>query len=425
MVLIGLVSVWAIATNLNNCPAGVPTATCLAYTGELPLLSWQWARLTHSPDQGPRLACGNCDEVESDYLTELFGTTKCVYWCDGVKALVYVAGKDLERQDVDLSPENMRDVIFKKDRWKGGHMMDPWGAQIRPIIESVLPPILYHTSDEYCRSSSSLWNELYPKFQLVFRNHACAEEYKDLYVKNPNVAVIPLGYTRGLLGGNVMALARWRAGRNDLRNLGGAVLPIEHSIQMSTNDDSTRKRKYIWSFAGELRENRIAALVSWSTLAPRRVHITGVTEPVSDWLSKSMKSPTCFNMSDFVFSDSRLSKFEIESLYSESEFIVSPPGYQALDCFRHYEASAIGAIPVVVASSRDELQAVFGNFAGFMGECPPWIYDINWDDARRQAEALLSDPVALNAKRAAVVKWWKKAVQAVHKMVATVDPLRS
>ena len=73
------------------------------------------------------------------------------------------------------------------------------------------------------------------------------------------------------------------------------------------------------------------------------------------------------------------SKASVAFAYGNSDFVVSPRGEINLDCFRHYEASALGAIPVVVANTT-ELDHTFRGIGS--ASRPPWLFAETWEDAK-------------------------------------------
>lgn len=98
---------------------------------------------------------------------------------------------------------------------------------------------------------------------------------------------------------------------------------------------------------------------------------------------------------------------DVESMariYMDSIFVPNRRGNVRLDCFRLYEASACGAIAVVVGK-QDEISETFAHEHN-----PPWIFAPSWSDAKHQMCHLMKDPVALQERQRQVVEWWKARV---------------
>ena len=87
-------------------------------------------------------------------------------------------------------------------------------------------------------------------------------------------------------------------------------------------------------------------------------------------------------------------------IYSKSIFVPCGRGNSSLDCFRLYEASMNGTIPVVVGC-REEIECTFK-----YEENPPWIFAETWNDALDKCKLLLENPI----DNTLVLNWWKNRV---------------
>jgi hypothetical protein len=89
------------------------------------------------------------------------------------------------------------------------------------------------------------------------------------------------------------------------------------------------------------------------------------------------------------------SKRGVAFAYGNSDFVVSPRGEVNLDCFRHYEASALGAIPIVVANAT-ELDMTFSGIGS--ASRPPWLFADSWEDAKRMVRSytIRDEPILID-----------------------------
>lgn len=97
-------------------------------------------------------------------------------------------------------------------------------------------------------------------------------------------------------------------------------------------------------------------------------------------------------------------------IYSKSIFVPCGRGNSSLDCFRLYEASMNGAIPVVVGC-QDEIECTFK-----YEENPPWIFAETWKDALDKCESLLERPI----DNTPVLNWWKSRIDKIKSKVLEV-----
>ena len=116
------------------------------------------------------------------------------------------------------------------------------------------------------------------------------------------------------------------------------------ALSMQSWDTSRALR---WTFLGTLKGSRKKALATMTSVHPNMVGTA--------------------------------SKDAVAFAYGNSDFVVSPRGEINLDCFRHYEASALGAIPIVVANAT-ELDYSFRGIGS--ASRPPWLFANTWGDAK-------------------------------------------
>ena len=171
------------------------------------------------------------------------------------------------------------------------------------------------------------------------------------YYRQPNIKYIPLGYMNGMLEANYMDLQ--------------LKLPSE--------------RKYKWSFIGRVKKDRAEMLRAMSSIIPHR---SGGAQ-----------------------------KKDMRDIYRDSVFVPNGRGNVKLDCFRLYEASLCGAIPIVVGSKK-EIEETFCE-----EENPPWLMFQSWDEAQLQCSELLKDMDYLNELSQKNVDWWRNRVAKLSELI--------
>lgn len=135
-------------------------------------------------------------------------------------------------------------------------------------------------------------------------------------------------------------------------------------------------KQLIWSFLGEMKSDREKMLSVFKKLNPY-------------FIGKSTtKELMC-------------------KIYSKSLFVPCGRGNSSLDCFRLYEASMNGAIPIVVGA-KEEVKFTFK-----YEENPPWIFAESWEDAYIECTENGID-------RKSVVFWWNQRVTNVRKKIREV-----
>ena len=94
-------------------------------------------------------------------------------------------------------------------------------------------------------------------------------------------------------------------------------------------------------------------------------------------------------------------------IYSQSVFVPCGRGNSSLDCFRLYEASMNGAIPVLVGSN-DEIKSTFK-----YEENPPWIFAKTWSEA---VEKCMNTKI--NSQN--VLEWWNTRIEKIRTQILEV-----
>lgn len=211
-------------------------------------------------------------------------------------------------------------------------------ADVRRGLKQAKPRLVFHLSDEWGRDAP--WHQFLRKYPLVLRHH-----HFNFYPKHKNIVTMPLGYMEGMFRGSTTDQSR-----------------IEQLMD--------RHRALAWSFIGGVKGRRGAALQMFSDIGP---HFLGSAHPN-----------------------------DMADIYADSKFVVCPEGNVNILCFRNFEASICGAIPVIAGCSRAaylEATAPLSN--------PPWVFHERWEDAIAEVRALLADESALKCRRTQVLLWWR------------------
>jgi len=97
-------------------------------------------------------------------------------------------------------------------------------------------------------------------------------------------------------------------------------------------------------------------------------------------------------------------------IYSKSIFVPCGRGNSSLDCFRLYEASMNGAIPVVVGS-KEEIECTF-----MYEENPPWVFAETWGEAVKKCQSMLE----YGMNNTSILNWWENRIQKIKSKVLEV-----
>lgn len=225
---------------------------------------------------------------------------------------------------------------------------------------AILPEVLFRISDEKCNYPEAF--NVYPAFKVVLRQYACGDQYQQFYdntLMSSHVFVVPLGY-------------------------GTDMLKKEKSSIFASSESKRIKqipRYFSWSFVGNIKSNRPELLEAFESIEP---NFQGTA-----------------------------SKDEMRDLYGNSTFVLSGRGWVNLGCFRHYEATIMGAIPVVVGKPS-EVEATFGYF----GERPPWLFAETVNDSVVAVKSLLCDRKEIRRKQLAILEWWQRQLARIEEILS-------
>jgi hypothetical protein len=148
------------------------------------------------------------------------------------------------------------------------------------------------------------------------------------------------------------------------------------------NGPPATERPYRWSFVGGIKGDRAQALEAFEGWGP---YFCNPCPP-----------------------------HELARVYKNSKFVLCPRGNVSMDCFRNYEATICGAIPVVAGCSKREFLENFAQVAS-----PPWVHARTW----RRAQMICADlekTGAIDDLQQACLKWWKNQVLAVQHAISEV-----
>lgn len=216
--------------------------------------------------------------------------------------------------------------------------------EILKVVKHLKPKIIVHLSDEY--GTRSVYQNLSKYTCLLLRQH-----YHPSYLNFSNIRLIPLGYGAGMLNGR-------------------------HSNTIKIKPISERRLN--WSFVGNTyKEDR-------------------------GYMLESM----CRIPNNF-FSDN-IDVEKMKSIYLDSIFVPCGRGGEKLDCFRLYEASICGAIPIVVGINR-EIEETF-----VYDKKPPWLFARNWEEGYEKCVLLLSQKDKLIKRQKEILLWWRDTNNSIH-----------
>lgn len=205
-------------------------------------------------------------------------------------------------------------------------------------------------------------------YTVLFRQYVCGGRGHPL----PDGAVvqpIPLGYGTEMMNVDDKCATTTGSGSR-----------VVASFHLSAANDTRVLR---WAFLGTERANRRDALRLFRSWEPHRA--------------------------------GQGSKTAVAFAYSNADFVLSPRGNENLDCFRSYEASAFGAIPIVVGD-EDELHKTFtGLGPGGVGR-PPWLFVRSWEEALTICREM--SPQEVRRRRQKVLEWWISWVDHLQALVA-------
>ena len=215
-------------------------------------------------------------------------------------------------------------------------------TKVENMISNMKPLVIIWCSDQYGDREDILSLSQYTK--VMFRQYI----YKNYINKNiPNLIQIPLGYMSNML--------------NQKNSLSLTIKPIN-------------ERKYIWSSIIKLKNDRLEMLNKFINAFDNNYYNTSGNVPLDVMVQ----------------------------IYSDSIFVPNGKGDWRLDCFRLYETSLLGSIPVVVGN-YDLIEETFY----YNNNKPPFVYADTWDNAIIKCRNLLENKSELDNIQKNILEWWK------------------
>ena len=144
--------------------------------------------------------------------------------------------------------------------------------------------------------------------------------------------------------------------------------------------DPVTERHYKWSFVGSIKGERMNALSAFDSWTPH-------------W--KTSCSPR-----------------ELAHAYRQSVFVLCPRGNVRMDCFRNYEATVCGAIPIVAGCSTEEYVETFCGIGN-----PPWVFCPTWEEALLRCRRLY-DSGAVSEMQTKNLQWWASEIHSIRVAIA-------
>lgn len=191
------------------------------------------------------------------------------------------------------------------------------------------------------------YDELSKLTKLYLRQYSHKE-----YPIYDNKYIIPLGYQSGMFD----------------------KIPINLSLKPIS------ERKYKWSFIGDFTKN-----------VDRREMVDCLESVNPHYLGKA-------------------NSLEMKNIYCDSIFVPNAKGNCTLDCFRLYEATSCGAIPLLVGP-KDERQYLVENQNN-----PPWPQFDNWNDAKDQIENYDEKQIQILQNKNLI--WWSSRLEFIIKKIS-------
>lgn len=259
-----------------------------------------------------------------------------------------------------------------------------WGYMptYEDALECVLktkPKIIIQLSDEYAHEDLAIHNELAQHCKLFLRQHNHQEirnkQFGTPIYEYDNLIHMPLGYL------------------NDTPVEKARILPPE-------------ERKYNWSFVGKI-ENK-----DWQFC----FYDYDKQEWVSSCDRGEMMDVFTSSVPNYFFQEQGISKEELIELYSDSIFVPCGRGNTSMNCFRHYECTVCGAIPVSVYHYPEEIDIIFK----YDADPVPWIFASSWKEAAEKCNQLLQEPEKLKELQVKNLNWWNQVMSNIRSRVESV-----
>ena len=291
----------------------------------------------------------------------------------GIKFTPYYLSLDQIREsnlNFDIVVYSCRDP----SEYYWGYM--PTYNDILECVQKVNPKIIIQLSDEYSHENLDHHNNLCKHCDLMLRQYWHSDRRNAFFgtqiPEYKNLIHIPLGY------GNDFFLKR-----KDIR-------PVS-------------ERKYSWSFVGKIKDEQFFYFD----------YEDGEWKPTTN--RQEMIDVFKSEIGNYFFEQSGVSKKQLADVCNDSIFILCGRGNTSLNCFRNYECTLSGAIPVVVYRYEDECDNTFK-----FNKKPPWLYASSWEEAAEKCSNLLNMPDVLQCMQDENFKWWDSEILYIKRRVSKV-----
>lgn len=233
-------------------------------------------------------------------------------------------------------------------------------SSFEQIKESILlykPKIIIQLGDERSEENTIIHNSLADHCKLFLRQHrheSHIESYRE------NTIQMPVGYINDFLS-NVKEVKK------------------------------IKDRKISWSWVGQMTTNAT-------------VYKSERDKMIREFWKIWNNTTICDSYDTFTGN-------KLYDLYSDSIFVPCGRGNWSLECFRNFEATIAGAIPVVVGSENEIIQTFK------FEEIPPWIYAPTWEDAVKTCISFLSRKDELQIIQDNNIAWWNRTMKNIRSKV--------
>jgi hypothetical protein len=222
--------------------------------------------------------------------------------------------------------------------------------EILGIVKRIKPKIIVYLSDEY--GNNPEYSNLASYTNLLLHQYHF-NHYSYNYFKN--TLQIPLGYMTNMFPNN----------------------------GFNFNVKPVLERKYIWSFIGDIKKDRLELIQKFSKKFNN--HFVGKNILPSDMFT----------------------------IYNDSIFVPVGRGNSSVDCFRIYEAIFSGSIPIIICNEDEFKQTFYFN----NDILPPFFVEKTWDLAIEKCEILLNDKEKLINTQKRNYEWLHNKIKSIQESI--------